>query len=107
VHIVQHGLEDGVGQSLTRRMSSDCTSGMPAFNRVASSWLNTRNSWRGIVACAARTRSPPKPLRGPQREDVQALLLEFAAERGLALGDVHALDDLTRRGAEAAAEFHP
>jgi hypothetical protein len=25
-------------------MSSDCTSGMPAFSSVASSWLNTRNS---------------------------------------------------------------
>jgi hypothetical protein len=40
------------------------------------------------------------------REDVQPLLLELTAEPGLAIGDVHAFDDLSARCSEPAAIFH-
>jgi hypothetical protein len=38
---------------------------------------------------------------------MEALVLELAPERALAVGDVDALDDFARRGAKAAAELHP
>jgi hypothetical protein len=43
-----------------RRMSSDCTSGMPALSSVASSWLKTRNS-RVSPGGAAAARARPRP----------------------------------------------
>jgi hypothetical protein len=88
-------------------MSSDWTSGMPAFNSVASSWLNTRNSWRLILRLSPPKLMPPKPSRGLSARNVQTLFLELTPEGGFALGDVNALDDLTRRSAEAAAVLHP
>ena len=65
VHVVEHRLERPGWRAAARRMSSDCTSGMPALSSVASSWLKTRNSCRGDpCACAAaararRSRRPP------------------------------------------------
>ena len=88
-------------------MSSDWTSGMPAFSNVASSWLNTRNSWRLILRLSPPKLRPPRPSRGLSDKNVQSLVLELTPEGGFALGDVDALDDFTRRGAEAAAVFHP
>jgi hypothetical protein len=46
------------------------------------------------------------PTRLLDREDVQPLLLEFAAEPRLVIGDVHAFDDLSARCPEPAAIFH-
>ena len=91
-----------------RRISSDWTSGMPALSSVASSWLKTRNS-RVAILRRCGSLSEPRP-RAPARwigEDVEALLLELAAEPRLAVGDVDAFDDVAARGAEPAAKFHP
>ena len=89
-------------------MSSDCTSGMPALSSVASSWLKTRNSrveMRRALRQPERSAAPRAPARC-MREDVQTLVLEFAAEPRFAVGDVNAFDDFAARGAEPAAEFH-
>ncbi len=50
---------------------------------------------------------PAQPAARAERQDVQPFVFELAAERDLALGDVDALDDFARRGAEAAAKLHP
>ena len=60
----------------------------------------------GDLACGAERKSA-EPAARAQRKHVQPLVLELTSEGGFALGNVDALDDLTRSGAEAAAEFHP
>ena len=51
--------------------------------------------------------SAAKAEPGLEGKNVQSLILELTPEGGFALGDVNALDDFTRRGAEAAAVIHP
>ena len=91
-----------------RRMSSDWTSGMPAFSSVASSWLKTRNSRVGIRARlgSASGAQPPSAAGPVDAEDEQSLFLELAPQPRLALGDVDAFDDLPARRPEPAAKFH-
>ena len=106
VHVVSTDLKNGL-LTRRRRMSSDCTSGMPALSSVASSWLKTRNSRVAIRERVGRAqgaeRQPPGAL---DRKDVQAFLLELAAQPVFAVGDVDAFDDFPARGAEPAAELH-
>ena len=88
-------------------MSSDWTSGMPALSSVASSWLKIEELAGGDPPPARQPeRQPGQAARALQREDEQALLLELAAQPGLALGDVDAFDDLAAWRAEPTAEFH-
>ena len=58
-----------------------------------------------LAPAAERQTRPGEP--GLQGEDVETFALELSAKRSLALGDVHALNDFTRRGGKAAAELHP
>ena len=55
----------------------------------------------------SREREVAKAEPGPKRQNVQPFVLELTPEGSFALGHVNALDDLTRSGAEPAAEFHP
>ncbi len=48
-----------------------------------------------------------EPATRSERQDVQPFVFQLAAKRDFALGDVDALDDFARRGAEAAAKLHP
>ena len=90
-----------------RRMSSDCTSGIPALSSVASLLVEDEKLARGDArARRHRQRADRQAARTLDAQHVQALLLELAAEAVLAVGDVDAFDDLAARGAEPAAELH-
>ena len=75
-----------------RSRSRDWTSGMPARNRVASSWLKTRNSWVLMASALGQVeRHPGDGVLGLKRKDEQALLLQLVTQPGFGLGNIDAL----------------
>ena len=104
VHIIQYRLQDRVAQA--RAQNVQRLHQRHAGLEQRGQFLVEHQEFvsRDLSALAEREVEAQARL---QRKDVQSFVLQLAPEGGFALGHVNALDDLTGRGAEAAAEFHP
>jgi hypothetical protein len=91
-------------------MSSDWTSGMPAFEQRGQFLVEDQKLLCPNLAHSLRAERQPGQAcrRRPvlQREDEKALFLEIPAQTGLTVGDVDAFDDFAAWRPEPTPEFH-
>jgi len=109
VDVVQHALEDDVRNALTQDVER-LHQRHAGFEERRQFLVEDEELAAGdFVPVWQRGQVHPRE-RAPtglvNREDVKPFVLEFPAEPRLAVGDVHALDDLATRSAEATPEFH-
>ena len=105
VHIIQHRFEHRVGHARAQDVERlhERHAGLEQRGQLLVE--HQELVARDLAALTEGKAAEAEPR--PQRKDVQSFVLELPAKGGFALGDVNALDDLARRGAESAAEFHP
>ena len=103
VHVVEHRLEDRVGQALAQDVERlhQRHAGLEQRRQ-----LLVEDQELVPLDGAPPQRQPRHRAPRGQRQDVESLVLELATQGSLARRNVDALDDLPSRGAQPAAELH-
>src|SRR5690242_8839521 len=105
VNVVEHRLEHRIVQARSKNIER-LHERHAGFEQRRQFLVEDKEFVAGYLAALAADGEAGKAEPRLECKDVQALVLELAPEGGFALGDVDALDNLTRRRPEPATEFH-